>query len=217
MLFQSVALMAQRLGIAEHALCERVMRIMGERLYRLIADFLLKRALGRRQPDGPRLLGLGYEGRGDEIACQFVCRMPLIGIGAPTHVVLPLAARALHARSIAPEYAEVANALGAISGSVLSEERIIIKPHYETYGITGYSGHASRVHRTFATLEEATQWAREEAQRAARENAVAMGALQVEVAVEEHASSGQPNGESDALLLEHVVIARGMGKPAFDS
>ncbi len=210
-------LMAQRLEMSEDDLCERVTQGMGERVYRTVASFLFERALKRGGFDGEQMLGLGYHGSGDEIACDVVCKMPLVGIGAPTHVVLPLAARALHTRDVTPPYAGVANAVGAISGSVLAEEAVTIKPHFEITGVTGFSAHSSGGFVKTKTLDDALAWAREEASRAAGETALAMGAREIEITLEEAGHSARPRGENaQSMLLEMTVVARAMGKAAFE-
>lgn len=74
----------------------------------LIADWLHGNASGRRVT-----IALDY---------------PLIGIGAPVGQFLPGAARRLGTEAIIPEHAEVANAVGAITSSVLVRRRIRIEP-----------------------------------------------------------------------------------------
>jgi hypothetical protein len=53
-------------------------------------------------------------------------RQPIIGIGAPAGIFLPAVAEALHTELILPEYHQVANAVGAIAGSVMVEEELLI-------------------------------------------------------------------------------------------
>lgn len=52
----------------------------------------------------------------------------VVGIGAPAGAFLPDAGRLVEARVIVPTHAEVANALGAISGKVIIRETISIRP-----------------------------------------------------------------------------------------
>lgn len=62
----------------------------------------------------------------------------LIGIGAPTHVFLPDVAKALGTKCVIPEYAGVANALGAIIGDISASVSIEIKPgQYGGYTVFG--------------------------------------------------------------------------------
>lgn len=48
----------------------------------------------------------------------FTTHYTLVGVGAPTHVFLPLVAKKLHAECVLPEYARVANALGTLAGRI---------------------------------------------------------------------------------------------------
>ena len=89
-----------------------------ERLYRVIAGFVLERRL-KKPLNEPVSLGLGYFGAGDEIEVDFKLKLPLVGIGAPTGVMLPYAAKKLGAECVLPEDFGVANAVGAITGSVV--------------------------------------------------------------------------------------------------
>lgn len=59
---------------------------------------------------------------------------PLIGIGAPIHVFLPRVAKLLGTRAVIPEYAQVANALGAAAANRTSrfDVRVIAKYRYGT-------------------------------------------------------------------------------------
>jgi N-methylhydantoinase A/oxoprolinase/acetone carboxylase beta subunit len=62
-------------------------------------------------------------------------RPPLIGIGAPAAIFLPAVARALHTDLILPDHYQVANAVGAIAGSVMVEEELLVYPHLSRDGL----------------------------------------------------------------------------------
>lgn len=57
----------------------------------------------------------------------FVCHAPLVGLGAPMHLFLPDVAKALGTICILPPHADVANAVGAVCGSVRVEITVEIR------------------------------------------------------------------------------------------
>lgn len=58
----------------------------------------------------------------------FSTKAVLIGVGAPIHVFLPRVARLLHTKAVIPEYAGVANAVGAIAGQIYTYVDVTIRP-----------------------------------------------------------------------------------------
>ncbi len=66
-------------------------------------------------------------------------RLPLIGVGAPIHIFLPRVAKLLDTRAVVPEYAGVANALGAVACRKVANERLVIKAVYENGVLVGYA------------------------------------------------------------------------------
>lgn len=65
--------------------------------------------------------------------------LPLIGVGAPIHVFLPRVAKLLHTRAIVPEYAGVANALGAATSRKVTRCDLTVKVEYDGLTFMGYS------------------------------------------------------------------------------
>ncbi|MBI5439797.1 MAG: hypothetical protein HY900_01150, partial [Deltaproteobacteria bacterium] len=53
---------------------------------------------------------------------------PVVGIGAPAGILVPPLARRLGTEPVVPEHAEVANALGAIVGTILVQHEVLIRP-----------------------------------------------------------------------------------------
>ncbi|MBQ1311894.1 MAG: hypothetical protein IIY55_08595 [Blautia sp.] len=65
--------------------------------------------------------------------------LPLIGVGAPIHIFLPEVAALLHTQAVIPEYAGVANALGAVASRKSRQIMLIIKAEYEGPSFMGFS------------------------------------------------------------------------------
>ena len=100
----------------------------------------------------------------------------LIGMGAPTHVFLPEVARALHAKCVIPENAEVANAIGALRADILSVVNVEISQRIYTGGDIFYIVHAPGGSRRFVNLNDAIDSAIAAAAEAAVKGAVSKGA-----------------------------------------
>lgn len=103
---------------------------------------------------------------------RFSTKAKLIGIGAPTHIFIEDVAKALDTESVVPEYAGVANALGAVVGNVIVTREVMIKPDYALEGIQGYivlgkerSYHKDKDEAVAKAVESARQEAGDEAKR----------------------------------------------------
>lgn len=153
------------------------------------------------------------------LQCRFAANLTLVGIGAPVHIYLPAVAKALNTECVIPEHAPVANAIGAITGNVVAEETITVRPRYEVFGIAGYIGHSSDGRVEFEDYREALQWAETEAEKLARLKAEARGAREVSVTVASVSNAVQLDAfyadetedDGNKLLLETKVTARAVG------
>jgi hypothetical protein len=132
-------------------------------------------------------------------------RQRLIGIGAPAAIFLPDVAAALHTDLILPEHHGVANAVGAIAGSVMVEEELLVYPQLSKDGLEvfGYYVQASDERHPFEELGEALAFARELSQERALNAAVRSGADHPQVTLEETTDG----------LDTYRIRARAMGNP----
>ncbi len=147
-------------------------------------------------PDGPLTFTPGYA-------------RPVIGIGAPADAFLPALAERLNCEVRVPEHAEVANAVGAIVSHVSASEVIAVRPgEYDAFTVYAPGGR-----REFESLSDAAQYAAREASRAAREQALAAGAVEPRVEVQVDRRIGRlSTGEEQ--IIEVSVRATAMGYPA---
>jgi N-methylhydantoinase A/oxoprolinase/acetone carboxylase beta subunit len=132
-------------------------------------------------------------------------RQPIIGIGAPADVFLPAVARSLHTDLILPEHHEVANAVGAIAGSVMVEEELLIYPKLSRDGLEvfGYYVQAHDVRYEFEELDAALAYARDLSRERALGAALRSGADSPQVTTEE---------ETDGLDT-YRIRAKAIGNP----
>ena len=114
-------------------------------------------------------------------------RQPIIGIGAPAKIFLKDVADKLHTNLILPEHYQAANAVGAIAGSVMVEEEILIYPHLSKAGldVIGYYVQASNGRQEFDELDDALNHARTQTEERALNAALRSGADNPQVTMEE--------------------------------
>jgi N-methylhydantoinase A/oxoprolinase/acetone carboxylase beta subunit len=114
-------------------------------------------------------------------------RQPIIGIGAPAGIFLPAVAQALHTELILPEFHEVANAVGAVAGSVMVEEELLVYPQLSRSGLEvfGYYVQAHDERFEFEELSDALAQARTLSRERALGAAIRSGADNPQVTVEE--------------------------------
>jgi N-methylhydantoinase A/oxoprolinase/acetone carboxylase beta subunit len=118
---------------------------------------------------------------------MFRLRQPLIGIGAPAGIFLKDVAAALHTDLVLPEYHQVANAVGAIAGSVMVVEEILVYPHLASSGleVIGYYVQTGDERQEFEALEQALFQARVLGHERSLGAALRSGADNPQVVVEE--------------------------------
>jgi N-methylhydantoinase A/oxoprolinase/acetone carboxylase beta subunit len=155
-----------------------------------------------------------------ESGLDYSCRMHLnkkiIGIGAPVGTYLPKVAERLGTELLLPEHMEVGNAVGAITGSIIENVEILIKPK-QGMGVMDDPPcvlHSSDEKKEFETLTEAIDYATKVGVEIATERAISSGAESVEVVVENNemrAKLGRDWGND--VLLEVKILVTAVGKP----
>jgi N-methylhydantoinase A/oxoprolinase/acetone carboxylase beta subunit len=118
----------------------------------------------------------------------FRLREPIVGIGAPADFFLEKVAEALNAELILPEHHAVANAMGAVAGSVMVVEDVLVYPILDQSGleVLGYYVQTSEDRKDFEeeALQECLSYAKDLAHERALAAAVRSGADNPEVVVD---------------------------------
>ncbi|HOB19364.1 MAG TPA: hypothetical protein PKO35_01510 [Candidatus Atribacteria bacterium] len=181
-------------------------------LYNLIVEFLLSTNAGLKglqAPDARALLDMSFSKPCEDVRIDITTRLPIIGIGAPAHVYIDKVASRLGTVGMIPPHAGIANAVGAVTGSIAAEETVLIKPRYDRSGITGYGCHASSDYFETEDYDEALEWAKSTALMLAGEHAAAMGASnitrEVRIDIDKYEDARVE------LLMEVRVVARAVG------
>jgi N-methylhydantoinase A/oxoprolinase/acetone carboxylase beta subunit len=131
-------------------------------------------------------------------------QIPLIGVGAPVHIFLPEVARLLGTQAVIPAHAEVANALGAIAGQVLTKVQVKVRAEYQNAQLIGYSVFDDTKMRMFEAYEEAEAFALSQVKNRIVKRAEKQGASQkpsINISVQKIKSPTQ------GVLFESIVQA----------
>jgi N-methylhydantoinase A/oxoprolinase/acetone carboxylase beta subunit len=136
---------------------------------------------------------------------SFRLRRPIIGIGAPAEFFLKEVAETLHTDLILPEHYPVANALGAVAGSVMVAEEVLVYPQLSQSGleVLGFFVQTSDGRQVFEDEGDALACARTLSHERALGAALRSGADNPQVVVEQL---------SDGLDT-YRIRAKAMGNP----
>jgi N-methylhydantoinase A/oxoprolinase/acetone carboxylase beta subunit len=148
------------------------------------------------------------QGDGELFDVRLSLRKPVVAIGAPVGTYYPGVAESLHTRLCVPPHAEVANAIGAVVGSVTQRVHVLVSPQE--------AGETFRVHldagvKDFEDLEAACGFAVEHARALAGELADRAGASDIQVQVNRNDRTAVAGG--DEFFLESRIEATAIGRP----
>jgi N-methylhydantoinase A/oxoprolinase/acetone carboxylase beta subunit len=117
------------------------------------------------------------------ISVKLHSHFPTVGLGAPARFFIEHVAEKLGSALIVPEHHEVANAIGAVAGSIMVEKQALMFVQ-ETENRRAYTVHvAGDDKRTFEKESQARDYARRRAEELAVEGAQAAGAHDPDVSV----------------------------------
>ena len=210
-------LLAKQAGLSPEAFCERVVSGVSNRVTTALVSKLLSDEAAppdwARENAAAALLAraLGNEPASD-LDCQLALRHPVVAIGAPVEAYLPRVARQLHTELIVPPHAEVANAVGAVVGSVVQQLQAAIRP---IDGDQRFRLHLPDGVRDFGTVEESVAYARQVVPDQLKALARQAGADHVEIQISRvdqsapvQAAWGQP------IYLGTQLTFTAVGRPA---
>jgi N-methylhydantoinase A/oxoprolinase/acetone carboxylase beta subunit len=126
-------MIASQVGLSPEAFCEQVASGVSRRVTQeLVSKVLSDETTAPNWEGEPSAVALLSRALGSvpdsDLACQLTLRQPVVAVGAPVEAYLPGAARQLHTELVIPCYAEVANAVGAVAGSVVQQLQVTIRP-----------------------------------------------------------------------------------------
>jgi N-methylhydantoinase A/oxoprolinase/acetone carboxylase beta subunit len=175
---------------------QEIWRRINEMIVHAIVAFLSERklpSLGKRKQKDERedvARWFFYNSLYDEhseLETRIRLRQPMIGIGAPASFFLEKVAESLNTELILHEHHRVANALGAIAGTIMVVEEILIYPILSRSGleVLGYYVQTTDDRQEFDELDAALAYARKLGEELARGAALRSGADEPEVVIEQ--------------------------------
>ena len=140
---------------------------------------------------------------------RFAADYPVVAVGAPARTFFPDAAAHLGVELFLPEHAQVANAFGAVIGSVVQRAQVTVtQPQHGHFVV-----HGGREPLAFTDLAEALARAETIATEMAMNMAREAGAADAEVRLERASNHVRHDLDGD-LFLETRIIATATGRPA---
>lgn len=218
------AFAAHNLDISVEELCDLVYDEVKKKLYINIVKAMLENRYPDYMKNGvnsdvERFILENYNevknGKQDELfSVLFQTKYTLIGVGAPIRVFLDDVSKMLGTHAVIPQNHDVANALGAIIGSISASSSIEIKPDNNAEGTSGYIVFGNRGMRYFEDLDDAIVFAASEAEENAKAEAEKRGAKGlITVTSEIHANEADARGAT--VYLGTVVTAHAAGTMGF--
>ncbi|MFQ5576703.1 MAG: hydantoinase/oxoprolinase family protein, partial [Anaerolineae bacterium] len=163
----AAGLIARLAGCTVNTLAEQMMTVLTERIAAEAVAFLSGRPL-RRDPHytpsgdlGAWLFEESLYHRHPYLGSTISLKMPIIGIGAPAGIFLPPVAKMLNAELILPPHYRVANAAGAVAGSVMVSREAWVFARMRGLHVTGYYAQTGAKRRRFTGLDQAVAYARD--------------------------------------------------------
>ncbi|MGD8468051.1 MAG: hydantoinase/oxoprolinase family protein [Desulfobacterales bacterium] len=135
------------------------------------------------------------------LAVTMTSRFPIIGIGAPAKIFIQKVAEYLNTRFILPDHAPVANAVGAVAGSVVVAKEALVYAR-ETDGARVFMAQIEGSNKRFVEVEDACRYAEKIVAQLARESVIAAGAIAPQVVIEK---------QTEGALLR--IVAHAAGNP----
>ena len=147
-------------------------------------------------------------GAGALFNLDFAADYPLVAVGAPSASYYHVVSDMLGTELVLPKHGDVANAVGAVMGSVVQRAKVVIsQPTYGAFSLF-HKGEPKR----FNSLQAAQACAEEIVSQQATQAAQAAGATSIELVIstQEHNTNNDIDGE---IFLDCEVVATATGRP----
>ncbi len=140
-------------------------------------------------------------------------KLPIMAVGAPVKAYFKQISEKVNAELFLPGSAEVANAVGTVSGKIIERIEVFIKPGKGG----GFIVHTPEERKSFIKYEEALSYGREKGKNFALEQADYAGASDIEVLIDQNDKysklPGQIEEDKDKLFIESKLNISAVGKP----
>ena len=165
-----------------------------------------------------KILSRGEENKDHQVNFATGLKHPIVAVGAPVDAYFPELAERLQSELYLPQFAEVANAVGTVSGKAVERITILVKPGEGG----GFLVHTPRRREFFMIFDEAIEYACNEGQKHVYEQAVEAGASDIETMVERFDRYSKLSSTSDIdnpeqkLFIESTIEVSAVGRPWSD-
>ena len=208
-------LFSARLGLSRKAFCRQVVQTVSRQTASAIVTKALADEIGK--PDWKQTLAdefllnkaLKQDCKGKLIP-EIRLNHPIAALGAPVKAYLPMTADILKTRLSIPLFAEVANAVGAVSGKTVLRIRVRIRP---LIGSRKFRLLSPDNPRDFDGVEEAFQYAVHHMTALAEKKARQSGAEHVKVQVIRKEKKARAKGGKE-VYLETELTFMALGRPS---
>tara|TARA_B110000196_G_scaffold253329_1_gene223000 strand:- start:582 stop:1628 length:1047 start_codon:yes stop_codon:yes gene_type:complete len=147
---------------------------------------------------------------GDLFSLQLDRGRTLVAVGAPAPIYYPKVAQRLNITLALPEHAEVANAIGAVAGSIAQRAQVTVtQPVQGIFRVFGPKGPIDHSH-----LDDALLDAENQAIQLARKKALMAGAKEVQITVSRDQDIVDDPDSPATIFFEGRVTAIASGRPA---
>jgi len=214
-----VNIYAQQLGQATKDVMDNILNSVNKKLaIELLSKFVSD------EISTPSILGcdvcqllvnnaLETDGTEKDISIGMKLNIPLIAIGAPVEAYFPRVASMLNTKLVIPEHAEVANAVGAITGTIVETVEITLTPVYTPFGVAHFTVHTPIDKRDFSKLKNALEYSKKVAEKIAVQRAKKAGANEIEIQLEVIDRKGEvAKDQGEEVFLGSSIRATAMGK-----
>ncbi|MBW2218870.1 MAG: hydantoinase/oxoprolinase family protein [Deltaproteobacteria bacterium] len=210
-------LIAARLDMDVEAFCKAVVDLVQYNLSSAIVCYALRadNHSGRINVNATDSFFIDLALRKDRknlLNCAITLGCRIVAVGAPAGTYIPGVASLLNCGISIPDNAEVANAVGSVTGTISQTVRILIKPIHVPMA---YRVHTPEGVTDFSRYQDAELYARDTAERIAGERARLAGADKIEIDLVKknygakiHASDKKPE-----TLVQTDIVATAVGRP----
>ena len=207
---------AKKIRIESKQFCEKVKHQVSKRIAEEILNSAFYNEGISTKPKSPldnhlinRALSNSESG---SFSVSFSMNHPIVAIGAPVETYLPQAAALLKSQYLIPEHADVANAIGAVTGGVMQKAKILIKSMEEGALFRVFFAEGIR---DFEKYDLAVAFGKEIAEKESTKLALRAGAQEVEVniSVDETYLKTNPDYAEEDLFYETEIIGTAFGRP----
>jgi len=198
--------------------CQTVIQTVSQKTAQAVAakaimDETASSELHQTSVDGFLLNKALKQDRGGKLVSQIKLNCPLVALGAPVKAYMPKTADILMTPLFIPEFAEVANAVGAVSGETVQRVTVRIRP---VSGSQRVRLLWSQGPSDFDELEKAVQYARQHVAPLVVEKARQSGAVHIQSEFKRKDKTAKARGNK-AVFLETKLTFMAIGRPGMTS